>query len=269
MSELACTNEIVISAIVPVSKENIASRRTIVYQTLIDPSVARIAGEKNKHKLFNKFLFRLNNPSEIDFVSTEKHYEPYLTVSGKYSIDYYRKCNYTVKVDKDITEVILFNHTFIPEQGSYSTKSEQTIKLEGEERLIRNSKAFLFLNGTGEESKLSEFPSAPCEKNSQELVESFKMREIAPNMDVEAIRKRIVQRPTDIQRIVNESLEIDERTVIYRPIYKVTYKCPRIAKEAYLEVDGITSKIIRQKQNILSAALRAVVTDLKKLFTIQ
>ena len=95
------------------------------------------------------------------------------------------------------------------------------------------------------------------------------MREIAPNMDVEAIRKRIVQRPTDIQRIVNESLEIDERSVIYRPIYKVTYKCPRIGKEVYLEVDGITSKIIRQKQNILSAALRAVVTDLKKLFTIK
>ena len=79
MTELACTPEIVISASIPDSKECIASRNTIVYQTLIDPTVARIAGEKNKHKLFNKFLFKLNNPSEIEFVSTEKYYEPYIT----------------------------------------------------------------------------------------------------------------------------------------------------------------------------------------------
>ena len=269
MSELANVKEIVISALATDNKENIASRRTIVYQTLIDPTVARIAGEKNKHKLFSKFLFQLNNPAEIEFVSIEKYYEPYMTVNGRYLIDYYRKCAYTVRIDKAVTEVILLNQTFLPEQASNSTVSGQIIKLEGEERLIKETKAFLLLNRNGQESKLSSFPSAPSEKNTQELFESYRMPEISPNMDIVVIRKKILQRPNDINRVVNEVFEINERSVIYTPIFRLTYKCPRIGKEAYLEFDGVTSKLIKQKENIFVAAIGTTLTKLKSFFAPQ
>jgi hypothetical protein len=269
LSELACVDAAVTSALITDTKENIASRRTIVYQTLIDPTVVRIACEKNKNKLFNKFLFKLNNPAEIEFVSIEKYYEPYASVSGKYLIDYYRKCSYAVEVDKEVTEVILFDQTFLPKQTSKATASGSSIRLAGEERLIKETKAFLLLNRNGQESKLSEFPSAPSEQNPQELIRSFKMPEIAPNMDVEAIRKKIVKRPNDINRIVNEVLEIDERSVIYTPIFKVTYKCPRIGKEAYLKFDGVTSKLIRQNENVFSTTINAFITKLKRLFALQ
>ena len=268
MSELACADEVVISALVTSTKENIAARRTIVYQTLIDPAVVRIAGEKTKNKLFNKFLFKLNSPEEIEFISIERYFEPYIVVSGKYLIDYYRKCAYAVKVDKEAKEVILLNHTFIPEQASNSTVREHSIRLEGEERLVKETRAFLILNRYGQDSKLSEFPSAPSEKNPQELVKSFKMPEIAPSMDVEVIRKRIAQRPNDINRIVNEVLEIDERSLIYTPRFKLTYKCPRIGKEAYLEFDGITSKLIQQNKNVFSVAINAVMSKLKRYLTL-
>jgi len=157
----------------------------------------------------------------------------------------------------------------MPTQGLNSTASEGSIKLEGEERLIRNAKAFLFLNRNGQDSKLSEFPSAPSEKNPQERIESFKMPEIPPNMDIEAIRKRIAQRPGDVNRIVNEVFEIDGRSVIYRPIFKVTYKCAKVGKEDSLEIDGVTSKLIRQNENFLSATVRAVMKKLKRLFALQ
>jgi len=265
LSELVYRNEIVTSALTPDFKENITSRRTMVYKTLIDPAVARMAAEKNKHKLFNKFLFRLNNPAEIEFVSLEKYYEPYVTVNGKYLIDYFRKCAYAVRVDKEVTEVILFNRTFMPGQGPHPTSSEHSFKLEGEERIIRNTQAFLLLNRNGEESKISEFPSAPSEENPQELIQTFKIPEIAPNMDVEAMRKKIAQRPSDINRIVNEVFEIDERIEIYRPIFRVTYKSPKIGKEAYLEFDGVTSKLIRQKENALTATIKNVISKLKMI----
>jgi hypothetical protein len=270
MSELENVVGTVISSSSADSKENISSRRTIVYRTLIDPAIAGIEGEKNKHKLFNKFLFKLNTPSEIEYVSTEKYYEPYVTVSGKYSIDYYRKCSYAVRVDKEVTEVILFDNTLIPKQVSNSTTSERGIKVEGEERLVKEAGIFLFLNKKGQESDINEFPPAPSEENPQELIQRFKMPEIAPNMDVDVIRKRILRQPNDINRIVTEMFEIPERYVIYRPIFKVKYKCPKIGKEAYLEFDGVTSKLIRQKKNIFLVAFEKVTKTLKKhLFTQQ
>jgi len=89
------------------------------------------------------------------------------------------------------------------------------------------------------------------------------MPEIAPNVDVEAMRKKIAQRPSDINRIVNEAFEIDERSAIYRPIFRVTYKSTKIGKEAYLEFDGVTSKPFRQKDNVFKATIRNVISKLK------
>ncbi len=267
LSELTYINEAITSSGVTDTNEKVAPRRTIVYQTLIDPAVVRIEGEKNKHKLFNKYLFNLNNPAEIEFVSIEKYYEPYITVSGKYSIDYYRKVTYPVRVDKEVTEVILFSQTFRPNQTSNSIGIEHAIKLEGEERLIREPKTFLLLNKKGQELKLSECPSAPSEENPQELIASLKMSEVDPKMDVEAVRKKIGQRPKDVNRIVNEVLEIDERSLIYAPRFKLTYRCPRIAKEAYFEFDGVTSKMIRQNENVISATIRAITTKITHLFS--
>ena len=257
MSELAFVEGIVTSAVVATAKENIVARRTIVYETLIDPAVVRISGEKVKHKLFKKFLFSLNNPEEIRFVSIEKYYEPYMVISGKYFIDYYRRCAYMVKVNKEVKEVILFNNKFTPEQTSNS-QGEHSIRLEGEERIAKESRAFLTLNKNGQDSKLNEIPSAPSEKNPQELITSFKMPEIAPDIDVQIIRTRIAQRPNDVNRIVDEVFEIDERSVIYAPRFKLTYRCPRIGKEAYLEFDGVTSKQIQQSENIFSKAINVI-----------
>ncbi len=266
MTELDYADQVVTSALVTTQahpyKENIATRRTIVYQTLVDPTVVRIAAEKAKHKLFNKFLFRLNNPEEIEFVSIEKYYEPFVVVNGKYSIDYYRKSAYAVRVDREAREVILFDRTFIPEQAV----GEHGIRLEGEERIIRETKAFLILNKDGQDSKVEDFPSALSEKNPEELVETFKMPGIPPEMDLHVIRKRISQRPNDVNRLVNEIFEVDERSLIYTPRFKVEYKCPRLGKEAYLEFDGVTSKLMGHDENFLSAAFSFVASQTKKLF---
>jgi len=268
LTELSCINEALTSSAAAEPKENIASRRTVVYKTLIDPAVARIEAEKSKHKLFNKFLFRLTSPQDIEFVSTEKYYKPFMTVSGKYLIDYYRKCAYTVRINEKVTEVILFNKSFTPKQNSNYSTSPNSIKLEGEERLTINMNAFLFLDSNGQELKTRDFPPAPSEDNPQELVQSLNMPEVAPHIDVDTIRKKRAQRPTDVNRIVTEQFEIDQRSVIYRPIYRVTYKCPKLNKEASLEFDGITSKMVHRKENFLTNEIRTFINDLKQAFSI-
>ncbi len=239
-------------------KENIATRRTIVYQTLMDPATARIEGEKLKNKLFNRYMFKLNTPDEIEFVSIEKYYEPYIVVSGKHLIDYYRRCAYFVSVDKDAREVILFEHRFTPAQSSYSAINENNIRLEGEERIVKENRVFLVLNRYGEDSRLSEFPSAPSEESPLKLIKSFNMPEVDPDIDLDTARQKLVQRPVDIKRIVNEELEIDQRSLIYTPRFVLKYRCPKIGKEAFLEFDGVTLKQIKQHESVFSSAVNAV-----------
>jgi hypothetical protein len=266
LSELAYADEVVSSASVTPIKENIVARRTVVYQTLMDPANVRIEGEKAKGKLFNRFLFKLSNPEEIEFVSIEKYYEPYIVVSGRHLIDYYRKSAYSVPVDKEAKEVILLGHTFTPLQTSFSTESEKNITLNGEERLVKETRGFFILDRYGQESKLSQFPSAPSEENPQKLIKSFKMPEVALEMELDVIRKRIVQRPSDIHRIAKEEVEIDERSVIYTPRFKLTYKCPRIDKEACMVFDGVTLEQVRRTEGVLFTATNTVLDTFRRLF---
>ena len=165
MSELSYPVEVVTKATVTSTIENIPPRKTVVYRTLIDSVAVRIEGEKNKHKLFKRFLFMRRPAEEIEFVSIEKYYEPYIIISGRYLIDYYRKESYSITVDKAVKEVVLFNRTFIPGQSSVSFASYATIRFDGEERLVKQLRSLILLNKEGQDLKINEFESAPAEDN--------------------------------------------------------------------------------------------------------
>jgi hypothetical protein len=181
-------------------------------------------------------------------------------------IDYYRRSAYFVNVDKDAKEVILLGHTFTPLRA-FSTDSEKNIKLDGEERLVKETRGFFILNQYGQDSKLSQFPSAPSEENPQKLVKLFKMTDIALEMELDVIRRRIIQHPSDVSRVVNEEVEIDERSVIYTPRFKLTYRCPRIGKEACMVFDGVTLEQIKQNEGFIFATTNAVVTVFRRVFS--
>jgi hypothetical protein len=52
-----------------------------------------------------------------------------MVISGKYSVDYYRKCAYTVKVDKEVREVVLLDQKFDPSQPTDpSAKNQNEVK---------------------------------------------------------------------------------------------------------------------------------------------
>ena len=232
--------------------EKIAERKTIVYRTLVDPTVARIAGEKLKNKLFVRFGFFKPKPEEIQLVSIDKYYEPYILVSAKYTIDYYRTCAYMINVEEKVREVTLLNQKFKPEETKdASLRGYKMIRLEGEENLLYEDKASIILNKSGREVPLEQLPSAPSEEQPEkmlaELGDKAKKLEIGPDADVDIIRSRIVKRPKDIKRIVHELFEVDERVLIYTPIYEILLINVKTGEEKAIEFDGVTSKRIRQK----------------------
>lgn len=227
--------------------EQIVDRKTIVYKTLVDPTVVRVAGGKLKNKLFVRFRFLKPKPDEIQFVSIDKYYKPYIIIGGKYTIGYYRKCAYSINVDEKAQEVILLKQKFKPEKPKDSSaKGYKVIKLEGEERLLYDDKASLILDRLGREVPLKQLPAAPSEENPKEILtelgEKAGKLEIARDGDIDIIRSKLVKRPENLDRVVHELFEVDERVLIYTPIYRVLFRNVRTGDVKAIEFDGVTSE---------------------------
>jgi len=229
-----------------VLKENIASRKTIVYATVFDDAAIMEVGNRVKQQLFTKFGFLKPKSEEIQFVSIKKYYQLYSAVYGKYAIDYYRKSVYSIPVDSTVKEVILLDKQFLPEHQA-SVAAKPNIKLEGEEHITIKNQAFLVLNSEGKEVNSNMLCYAPSENSTQEIIAEFGLKELAPNQDVEFINEKIVKRPQDISRIVSENFEVSERTTVYYPIYRVKFTNSKSSQEKTVEFDGITSKILSQQ----------------------
>ena len=243
LTEAINAEPVVIAPETAVTKENIVERKTVVYEAHIDPTVIRVSGEKLKQQLFSRFGLFKPKSEEIQFVSLDKYYEPYIVISGRYFIDYYRRCTYVFRVDEAVKEVVLLKNIFIPDV-SKSNRNARIIKLPGEERLVSEAKAFLILDKNGRDSAVDNLPSAPSEKKPDKVIEECGINEIAENADADFVRKRLAKRPEDISRIVEEIFEIIDRTVIYTPRFKLLFRNVRTGEEKVLAIDGITSKRI-------------------------
>jgi len=244
LTETVNTQPVVISAETPSTKEKIVERKTIVLEALVDPTLIKVACEKLKKQLFTKFAFYWFQPKleDIQFVSLEKYYEPYIVISGKYFINYLRKCTYILKVAEGVREVILRANKYVPE----TSKSNRIVKLHGEERLINEAKAFLILDKNGRDATVDNLPSAPSEKKPEKVIKKLGIEELAENADVNFIKERIAKCPKDMCRIVEEIFEVTERTVIYCPRYKLLFRWVKTGEERILVLDAVTAERIKQ-----------------------
>jgi len=230
--------------------EKIIPRKTIVYETLVDPAVIKIAGENLKDELFTKYGIFRAAPNEVSITSIEKFYEPYITVSGKYFIDYYRKNTWNLKVENGVSEVAFPFAVYKTKQVSDSlSKIRTAATIEGEERLLKEIQASLALDESGKDVSLKWLPSAPSEKNPEEIMENFHIKAIPPNFDLSILRTRIQKRPANISWIAYENFEVTERLVVYTPRFRVQFKHAKTGKQRVVEFDGVTGKLIRLRDS--------------------
>ena len=222
-------------------KENIVERKTVVYETHLDPAVIRVTGEKLKKQLFTRYGLFKPKSEEIQFVSQDKYYETYIVINGRYLIDYFRNRTYLFKVDEAVREVVLLNKKFMPE----ASRSARVVKIYGEERLVHEVKSFLIMDKNGRDAQVENLPSAPSEKKPEKAIEQHGIEELPQKMDVDSVRARIARRPEDISRIVEEIFEVTERTVIYAPRFRVAFKNTSTGEEKALVIDGVSSKRIQ------------------------
>jgi hypothetical protein len=226
--------------------EKLVERTNMVFKAVVDPDLIKIACEKFKKQLFAKFAFYWFQPKidDIHFVSLEEYYEPYILIRGKHFIDYLRKRTYKFKVPRGVTEAILGPNKYVP----VTSKSKRIVKLDVEERLTKEERAFLILDKNGLDCTAEDMPSLPSvppEENPEKAIKELGVKELAENADVNFAKERIVKRPKDITRIVKEILEVTERTVIYFPRYKLLFRWVKTGEEKILVLDAITAKRVR------------------------
>jgi hypothetical protein len=242
LTETVSAEPVVISAENPSTKEKIVKRKNIVFKAAVDPELIKVAGEKLKKQLFAKFAFQWFQPKleDIQFVSLEEYYEPYIVISGKYFIDYLRERTYILEVADGVRELIVRPNKYVPE----TSEPNRIVKLHAEERLIDEAKAFLILDKYGRDSN-DKIPCVPPEKNPEKAIKKFGIEELPENADVNFIKERIAKRPKDLCRIVEEIFEVTERTVIYCPRYKLLFRWVKTGEERLLVLDAVTAEGVK------------------------
>jgi hypothetical protein len=233
---------------ITVLPQKIVDRRIIFLKSRLDPTMARLLGEKVKGKFFTRLHFLKPKPEEIRLISIGKYYIPYVLVSGKYAIDYCRKHVYSVNVDKNAREVAFFDRKFKPEPLSQPPDEAQVIKLDGVEFFHYEDEASFVLDKMGRESDPEQLPCAPSEKwTVEELAKTgikFEEVKISLEEEIDFLRSRIVNRPSDVGEVIREIFEVSERALIYCPMYQVTCRNVKTGKEAIAKIDGTTGKAV-------------------------
>ena len=240
LTETVGAEPVVISAETPSIKERIVKRKNIVYEAVVDQELIQVACEKLKKQLFAKFAFHWFQPKleEIQFVSLEKYYEPYIMISGKYFINYLRKSTYTLEVPEEVREVILSSDSYVPE----TSKSNKNVTLQAEERLIHEAKTFLILDKDGQDTDHVIMPQVHQAKNPEKALEKWGIEELDEDADVNFIKEAILKRPKDVSKIIEEIFEVTERKVIYCPRYKLLFRWVKTGEERTLVLDAITAE---------------------------
>jgi len=229
--------------------EKIPERRVIVYKACVDPTVIKLAVEKMKNELFVRMGFLRPKPEDVQYVSIDKHYEPYIYVNGKYSSEYCRKQSFHLPVEDDTEEIFILGKMFKPEMvDNPNDETHKFVTLQGEKHYFHEKEANLILDKEGREVPLEQIPLAPSEEDPKKIFEEYKDKieqpQISPEKEIEILRARIVQKPEVTDKIAKELFEVSERSLIYTPIYKITFQNVKTGEKKIVKMDGVTARIL-------------------------
>jgi len=227
--------------------EEIVERKIIVYKPRIDIKTVRATAEKMKTQLFRKFVFMKPKPEEVQLVSINRYFEPYVVVDGEYSIDYSKNWVHNIQVDDTMQELTLFGEKVRPKtlRGNLQIPCK-ILQLTGEGRFKLEAKAHIIFDKQWREVGLEQLPFIPFEEQPEKILsnldQKFGNAEMSTEKEVEILKSRIVRRPSEILCIHNELFKVSERAVIYKPMYKVTVRNVKTKKETTMIIDAITGK---------------------------
>ena len=238
--------EFQLSKNIPIAEE-IAERKIIVYKSRVDIKTVRATAEKMKAKLFRKFVFMKPKPEEVKVVSINRYFEPYVVVDGEYIIDYSKNWVHNIQVDDTMQELTIFGEKVRPKtlRGNFGIPCN-ILQLTGEGRFKVEENARIIFDKQWREVGLEQLPFLPFEEQPEKILSksepNFGVDEMSTPKEVNILKSRIAQRPSEILFIHNELFKVSERAVIFKPMYSVIVQNFKTKKEITMTVDGVTGK---------------------------
>ena len=221
--------------------------KTIVLKTRFDSKMAHLQAEELKQSFFVKLRFFKPKAEEIQLVGYEKYYEPYIVIGGKYSLDYCKKHNFSIEVQKTTREIFIDGRKFEPVASKSGKKLDQMIQLEGEEHAHYERETFFVLDRLRREISPERFSFAPYEVETEGTTGiNYNLRKIrvSTNEIIDFLRSKIAKRPLDLVHIMREKFEIRQNMIVYRPFFEFTFHNTKTKEYAQLQMDGISGEKI-------------------------
>jgi len=237
----------------------------VVFKVMLDQDGVQRSAERNKLRPFGGggFFSRVRS-EDIEVASAALYYTPYVKQIAGYKIDYYRKNYYTVPIDGSVSEVIILGNTIKPEAGRPTRETprgpipipfgpapgpspESTIKLEADERIIRELSATIVVDRFGKEVALSTIPTTSQEENPEEVIAKAGDKVFQPvgleGYATNLLKLKVAQRPAEAVRINSETFAVTETTVNYVPVYNVLLRNKKTGDTKTLLINAITSEV--------------------------
>ena len=232
--------------------QKIVDTRTIILKSKFDSIRVRAQGEELKSSFFARFGFLKPNPKDVLLVAFGKYYEPYILIGGKYSIDYCKRHGYALEVEDRTQALFIAGKKLKPESLSESGGAK-VINLMGEEHAHYENETYIVLDRTLQEVSPENLFFAPSESEVEnEPASDFDLRraQISLEEEITFLRSKIAKRPSDVAEIIREKFEINERIIIYSPVYELTYKNVKNGKNVTVLINGITGDVIIVKFDV-------------------
>lgn len=235
----------------------VAPVETIVNSLKIDFPKARTISEEKKLSFFTSLGFFKPKPEEVVMDSFAAGYEVFLKAKGNYHIDYYRNASYRVSVDDQVREVIIFGQTLTPVKTEAEAKgflglggerkAGKEVRLDGEERIVKDFSADILYNDSGVEVSQPSILKAEANPEGEQILKkgiNVESLRLPPEAIVEKFKPKILQRPSEAARVVEEVLDISQVSMIYSPFYHTMYVNKRSKEMKQLRIDGVSGEII-------------------------
>jgi hypothetical protein len=236
--------------------QKIVDTRSVILKSSLDSNRVKLQGEKLKTSFFARFGFLKPKPKNVRLIAFSKYYEPYIVIGGKYSIDYCKRHGYALKVE-DRTQALFIDGKKLKPETLTGGCDARVIKLVGEEHSHYENESYVILDRLLQKVSAENLFFAPSENDLENGEGDFDLRKPKISLDEEIafLRSKIAKRPADVGEIVREKFEINERTIIYSPVYELTYKNMKNGEKVTVLINGVSGGVTVGKFDRVSGKL--------------
>lgn len=245
--------------------------RVLVFKDKLKQPEAESIAWQNKQKAFGgmaQFASFLGKPKDDDYelISKEKSYLPFWHIVGKSSYEYERKVTHKwFATGPEVKDLKLENKDYEVKDGAF----EATVI----EHCVEQSQTDICIDGLTdrEDSSLKSYLEFAYDDTDKEFLEKLARD---ANIAIPLSRSSAIIREASSKMIKNiqadkifeETLVLKNVDLYYRPVYTFTYRQVSKAKDARINIDGLTEQVSFNEKNLTK--LVSKLTDYDFLFDI-